>query len=288
MLSRASGLPTVVTLHEIFEAANLRALGATHGRLTHWGGRAATRMILQADTVCVTLHSYLRIIQAEYGKFNTAHVPHGVYDRPYFSSLPEQKRILIFATYAPYKGLVDLIEIFKKLRDADSAVQLTVAGSDHPRFPGYLADVRSRYDDVKGIEWRVGIPEHDLPSLFNSARVVALPYTATTGASSVAHRAAAHGRPMVAYDLPDLRTSAAEDRLHIEFVPLGDKESFADRLRDLLNDPIQCEVLGRANVAAMQSMTLEMMCHRYLQIFEQAIKRSDPLLTIKPSVEQDA
>ncbi len=287
MLSRSSGLPTVVTLHEIFEAANLRALGATNGRLTHWGGRAATRMILQADTVCVTLQSYLRIIQAEYGKYNTAHIPHGTYDRPYFSSLPDQKRILIFATYAPYKGLIDLIEIFKNLRAADSAVQLTVAGSDHPRFPGYLADVRSRYTNVSGIEWRVGIPEHDLPSLFSSARVVALPYTATTGASSVAHRAAAHGRPMIAYDLPDLRTSAAEDRLHIEFVPVGDQESFANRLRRLLNDPAQCEAIGRANVAAMQSMTLEMMCHRYLQVFEQAMKRSDQSVMIKSSINQD-
>ena len=230
----------------------------------------------------------MQIIQRHYGKRNTAHIPHGVYDRPHFYSLPDQKRILIFATYAPYKGLIDLIEIFKTLRAADSAVRLTVAGSDHPRFPGYLADVRSRYEDVEGIEWRVGIPEHDLPSLFNSARVVALPYTATTGASSVAHRAAAHGRPMIAYDLPDLRTSAAEDRLQIEFVPRGDKESFANRLRDLLNDPTRCEVIGRANVAAMQSMTLEMMCHRYLQIFEQAMKRTDQPIMIKPSVEQDA
>jgi len=288
MLTRASGLPTIVTLHEIFEAANLQALGAANGRLTHWGGRAATRMILQADTVCFTLQAYLRIIQRQYGKRNTAHIPHGVYDRPHFSSLPDQKRILIFATYAPYKGLIDLVDIFKNLRDADSAVQLTIAGSDHPRFPGYLADVRSRYEDVDGIEWRVGIPEHDLPSLFNSARVVALPYTATTGASSVAHRAAAHGRPMIAYDLPDLRTSATEDRLQIEFVPPGDKESFANRLRELLDDPTRCEIIGRANVAAMQSMTLEMMCHRYLQIFEQAIKRSDPLVAIKPLMEQDA
>ena len=93
---------------------------------------------------------------------------------------------------------------------------------------------------------------------------------------------------MVAYDLPDLRTSAAEDRLQIEFVPPGDKESFAKRLRELLDDPTRCEIIGRANVAAMQSMTLEMMCHRYLQVFEQAIKRSDQLVAIKPSVEQDA
>jgi glycosyltransferase involved in cell wall biosynthesis len=285
MLSRASGLPTVVTLHEIFEAANLRALGTANGHLTHWGGHVATRMILQADRVCVTLHAYQRIIERHYGKDNIVHIPHGTYDRPHFSAPPGQKRILIFATYAPYKGLPDLIEIFKSLRDADSAVQLTIAGSDHPRFPGYLADVRSRYKDVDGIEWRVGIPEHDLPSLFNSARVVALPYTATTGASSVAHRAAAQGRPMVAYDLPDLRTSAAEDRVHIEFVPLGDKESFAKRLRDLLNDPIQCEMIGRANVTAMQAMTLEMMCHRYIQIFEQAIKRSSRVVTINPLLD---
>lgn len=271
MLTRSAGLPTIVTLHEIFEAVNLRSLGAVNGRLTHWGGQAATRLLLQADFVCLTLQTYARAIQAGYRARNLAHVPHGAFDAPAFAPLPQEKRILIFATYAPYKGLPQLIEIFRGLQAADPAVRLTVAGSDHPRFPGYLNQVRETVGGFPEIEWRVGVPETDLPALFASARVVALPYTATTGASSVVHRASAHGRPVVAYDLPDLRTVAAEENLRLELVPAGDRPAFARRLRDLLHDPALCETIGRENAATMETMTLDITCQRYIQLFEKAI-----------------
>lgn len=273
MLAKWAGLPTVVTLHEIFEAANLRALGAVNGRITHWGGEAATRFLLNADTVCLTLRSYVRLIQRHYHAHNVMHLPHGTFDPPRFAPIPSDKRILIFGTYAPYKGLPELIEIYRGLRAADSALVLTIAGSDHPRFPGYLAEMQARAADLPGLEWRVGVPENHLPALFESARVIALPYTATTGASSVVHRAASHGRPVVAYGLPDLRTVAAEEGLRIEFVPPGDHVSFAARLLELLNDPVGCERIGRANVAAMQVSTLDVTCRRYIEIFEAAVQR---------------
>lgn len=273
MLARSAGLPTIVTLHEIFEAANLRALGAVNGRITHWGGETATRTILKADTVCLTLRSYVRLIQQRYRAHNVIHIPHGAFDPPRFAPLTPEKRILIFGTYAPYKGLPDLIEIFSELRAVDSALTLTIAGSDHPRFPGYLADMQNRAAAVPGLEWRIGVPESRLPALFESARVVALPYIATTGASSVVHRAASHGRPIVAYDLPDLRTVAAEENLRVEFAPPGDRAAFARRARELLDDPAECERIGRANAAAMQASILEVTCRRYDEIFQAAILR---------------
>ena len=285
MLARSAGLPTVVTLHEIFEAANLRSLGAVNGRLTHWGGQAATRLLLQADYVCLTLQTYVRALQTRYRARNLAHLPHGAFDAPAFAPLPEEKRILIFATYAPYKGLPQLIEIFRGLRAADPAVQLTVAGSDHPRFPGYLNQVRETVGGAPGIEWQVGVPETDLPALFASARVVALPYTATTGASSVVHRASAHGRPVVAYDLPDLRTVAAEENLRLELVPAGDRTAFARRLGDLLDAPALCETIGRENAAAMKTMTLDITCQRYIELFEKAIA-SKTILSRMPNFQE--
>ncbi len=287
MLARSAGLPTVVTLHEIFEAANLRSLGAVNGRVTHWGGQAATRLLLQADIVCLTLQAYVGALQARYHARNLAHVPHGAFDAPAFAPLPKEKRILIFATYAPYKGLPQLIEIFRGLRAADPAVHLTVAGSDHPRFPGYLNQVRETVGGPlrAGIEWRVGVPETDLPALFASARVVALPYMATTGASSVVHRASAHGRPVVAYDLPDLRTVAAEEKLRLELVPAGDRTAFARRLGDLLDAPALCEAIGRGNAATMETMTLDITCQRYIHLFEEAIA-SKTLLSRIPNFQQ--
>lgn len=272
MLTRLAGIPSVATLHEIFEATDLRALGAVSGRITKLGGRAAMRVLLRANTVCFTLNAYTRIIHQHYGATNVAHVPHGAFDKPHFEPLPGDKRILVFATFAPYKGLPQLLEIFSRLHREDPQVCLTVAGSDHPRFPGYLSSVRAQFHSSTGIDWKIAPAESDLPALFASARVVALPYTATTGASSVAHRAAAHGRPVVAYDLPDLRAVMKEERLRLELVPLGDSRKFGGRLKQLLDDAVLCETIGKANSAAMHSMTIEATCRRYIQLFEAAVQ----------------
>jgi glycosyltransferase involved in cell wall biosynthesis len=273
MLMALRGLPTVVTLHEIFEAANLRALGTVNGRITHWGGAVAMRALLQADAVCLTLRSYTQVMRERYKARNIFHMPHGAFDAPAFVELPADKRILIFGTFAPYKGLNTLIEIYRQLREADPALKLTIAGSDHPRFPGYLAAMRAETGDLPGLEWRLGVPEADLPALFQSAWVVALPYTATTGASSVAHRAATHGRPVVAYALPDLQEMAQDEHLYLNFVPAGDKEAFARQLNLLLASRQWCEQIGRANVASIQKHTLEVTCRRYIELFEAAAER---------------
>ncbi len=273
MLVRLAGMPTVVTLHEIFEAVNLRALGAVNGRLTRWGGAAAMHCLLRADAVCLTLSSYIALIEQRYGARNLVHIPHGAYDTPAFTPLPREQRILMFATHAPYKGLPELIDIFRGVRAAGSEALLTVAGSDHPRFPGYLQSVQSAAGHVPGLEWRIGVPESRIPDLFARARVVALPVRATTGASSVVHRAAAHGRPVVVYDLPDLRVVAAEENLRFDFVPAYDSAAFGARLRYLLDHPAECERIGQANVAAMQNNTLEMTCRRYVRVFESVVGR---------------
>lgn len=268
MLVKLAGVPTVVTLHEIFEAVSLRALGAVNGHLTHWGGAAAMHCLLHTDAVCLTLRSYVRLVERRYGARNLVHLPHGAYDTPSFAPIPREKRILMFATHAPYKGLPELIDIFRSIRAVDSEAILTVAGSDHPRFPGYLESVRSTTGELPGLEWRIGIPESSLPELFAQARVVALPVRATTGASSVVHRAASHGRPAVVYDLPDLRALATEENLRFAFVPSGDCGAFGAMLRHLLDQPAECERIGRANVAAMQNNTLEVTCRRYIGVFE--------------------
>jgi glycosyltransferase involved in cell wall biosynthesis len=285
MLTARSGLPTIVTLHEIFEAVNLRALGAMNGRITHWGGALAMRSLLQADTLCLTLSSYVRVMRQNYGARNVVHMPHGAFDTPHFTELPPTNRILIFGTFAPYKGLTELISIYRTLRQTDPTLTLTVAGNDHPRFPGYLAQTCAQTGAIPGIEWRMNVPEAELPALFQSASVVALPYTATTGASSVAHRAATHGRPVVTYALPDLQEVADEEGLRVEFVPVGDRTAFAERLQSLLNDRARCAAIGRANVAAIQPHTLEAMCKRYIDVFEGAIAKRAVKRPITPSVQ---
>jgi glycosyltransferase involved in cell wall biosynthesis len=112
-----------------------------------------------------------------------------------------------------------------------------------------------------------------LRGLFARARVVVLPYTATTGSSSVLHRAAAFGRPMVASDLPDMRAVADEENLLVNYAPPGEAAGLAEALARLLADPERQAAQARHNYEAMRAMTLDHTCARYVALFGQAAGR---------------
>lgn len=274
MLTRQAGLSTVVTLHEIFEASPPRALGAVNGRLTTWGARAATRCLLRAHVVCVTLQRYQQELKKRYGADNVRHVPHGSFAAPEFlppPTAPTPPTLLIFATFAPYKGLPILLEAFERLKRVNSSLELVIAGSDHPRFPGYLAERRAAMNGMRGLHWLGQQTEAQLREVFARATIVVLPYTATTGASSVLHRAAAYGRPVVASDLPDIRAVADEEGLQLVYAPPADPSALAEALARLLADPAERGRLAQHNLQTMRLMSLDHTCARYVEVFERIV-----------------
>ena len=277
-LARWVGIPTVSTLHEIFEASRLIELGSPNGRLTNWGGRVATRMVLGSDLVCLTMQKYVRQLRVKYGAQNLVHIPHGTFDEPEFKALPAKTHILMFGSFAPYKGLPILLSAFRRLRSRQKELQLTIAGSDHPRFPGCLAKIRTEHADQQGVNWHTNVSENEVPELFEAASLVAIPSTATTGSSSVLHRAATYGRPVVASDLPDLVAAASEARLEVKFACAGDAEALAVCLDDLSRDPQRAIQFGQRNVAAMRTMTLADTCRRYATLFAEVQAAKLPVL----------
>ncbi len=275
MLTQLSGIPAVVTLHEVFEAAHLHDLGVTNGPVTGWGAQTATRLLLQADTVCVTLRSYVQILQTCYHAHNIEYVPLGTFAPPEYLPRPAglPRNILINAMFAPYKGLPVLLEAFGRVRCVYPEASLTIAGGDHKRFPGYLASIRTATNGAAGIHWNGIQTESQLRDLFMQAYVVVVPSIATTGASSVVHRAAAFGRPLIVSDLPDLRAVTEEEDLRVDYVPPGDAGALAEALIQLLAEPERGEALAQHNLTRMQTMTVAHTCSRYLHLFDQAINR---------------
>ncbi len=277
-IARRLGVPLVITLHQIFEATPPNSIGAKNGHLTALGARTATHLLLRAGAVCVTLGRYKTALQTHYqGTGSVHHIPHGAYVSPELLSHPgtPPEDILFFGSLAPFKGLPVLLEAYERLKRRRPQVTLTIAGSDHPRFPGYLDTLRGAAlarngSGPTGVRWLGALPETELRGLFAQARVVALPYLATTGASSVLYRAAAYGRPVVASDLSDLRAATEEEQLAIDYVPPSDPAALAQALEALLADPQRQAVIANRNLAAMRRMTLEHTCARYLDLFQQA------------------
>jgi glycosyltransferase involved in cell wall biosynthesis len=267
-------------LHQIFDVTPPSSVGANNGHLTALGARTATHLLLRAGTVCVTLGRYQRVLQAQYGVGEVHHIPHGSYVAPEALAHPgaPPEDILFFGSLAPFKGVDTLLDAFMQVQRCRTEATLTIAGSDHPRFPGYRealrqAERRRKGAAPRGVRWLGALPESELRGLFAQARVVALPYLATTGASSVLYRAAGFGRPVVASDLADLRAATDEEGLAIEYVPAEDAPALAAALGSLLADPQRQADIARRNLAAMQRMTIEHTSGRYVELFEQARAR---------------
>lgn len=271
------GVPLVITLHQIFDVTPPTSVGANNGHLTALGARTATHLLLRAGAVCVTLARYRRVLQTQYGVGNVHHIPHGSYVAPEALVHPGHppEDILFFGSLAPFKGVSTLLEAFARLQRRRRQATLTIAGSDHPRFPGYREALRQAAlarngAGPHGVRWLGALPESELRGLFAQARVVALPYLATTGASSVLYRAAGFGRPVVASDLEDLRAATDEEQLMIEYVPPANAAALAAALEGLLADPQRQADIARRNLQAMGRMTIEQTCARYIDLFEQA------------------
>jgi glycosyltransferase involved in cell wall biosynthesis len=277
-LARRAGRPLVVTLHQILEATPPTSIGAKNGPLTQWGLRTATQWLLNSDAVCVTLRRYQHTLRAHYAAPQVHHIPLGAAHPPEWLPHPPgapPAEVLFFGFAAPFKGLGVLLEAFERLKRTHPQATLTIAGPDHKRFPGYQAALRAGLaarngHGPQGIRWLGPQSEAQLREVFARARVVALPYMATTGASSVLHRAAALGRPMVASDLPDLRAAAEEEGLSLDYAAPGDPAALAAALAGLLADPARQAEAARRNLAVMRALTLEHTCARYLDVFERA------------------
>ncbi len=276
VLARRAGRPLVVTLHQILEATPPTSIGAKNGRLTHWGLRTATQLLLQSDAVCVTLRRYQSALAEHYQAHNVQHIPLGAAVPPEMLLHPPAappQDLLFFGFAAPFKGLATLLAAFERLKALHPNATLTIAGGDHKRFPGYLAELQAALaarngHGPTGIRWLGPQSEAQLRAVFAQARVVVLPYHATTGASSVLHRAAACGRPVVASDLPDLRAAAEEEGLRLDYVRPTDPAALAAALAGLLADPARQLALAQHNLRAMQSLTVDQTSARYLELFE--------------------
>ena len=272
LLSRRNGIPTVITLHELLAQADLQTLDVPGGSLARWGVRLIQNLCTRADLVCVTLRRHADYLSQNNFDTRVVHIPHGTFVSPVLLKNSPNLEILFFGYIAPFKGLELLLKAFSDLRAQYPSISLTIAGGEHPRFPGYLQQIRSSCKGDPAIRWLGYIPENELHEVFARTTLVALPSTATTGSSSVLYRAAAWGRPVVASDLPEFRAICEEEGLRVESFPSGDDIRLRDALARLLMDPVRRESQSRHNFHIIkEKLTLAHTCQAYLKAFELAL-----------------
>jgi glycosyltransferase involved in cell wall biosynthesis len=253
------------------ELADLKTLGAPSGPLARVGTRLFTHLSTQADVVCFTMRRYMEWLALRKPNQKSVYIPLGTYQEPERLPESEMPELLFFNTLAPYKGLEVLLAAYRLLLTRNPALRLTIAGAEHPRFPGYSQSLQGEYAGLAGIRWLGQVPENSLRELFSRAQIVALPYTASTGSSSVLYRAAMWGRAMVASDLAETKSVAVERGLTVEFFSNRDPAGLARAIQILLDAPDMRRAQAEHNYAAIQRGPLEETCYLYLQAFNQAL-----------------
>ncbi len=270
MFAQRMGLPTIVTLHELVELADLRTLNAPGGFLAPLGARLLTEVATRADLVCLTMQHYVDWLSAR--NINCVHIPIGSYHEPELLEETDEQELLFFTTLAPFKGLEILLKAFKELKNDFPNLRLSIAGADHTRFPNYSKDLRKQCDEANSIRWLGQIPEEKVKDLFRSAQIVVLPYTASTGSSSVLYQSATWGRAIVASDLNEHKYLARESGLQIQFFENGSVQSLKDSLCSLLKQNALRKSQTLHNFNAIQKLTPSETCRHYIQAFNSALE----------------
>ena len=278
------GFPTVITLHELVELADLSSLKVPGGPLAPYGARLLTHMALQADVICVTIRRYKEWLSENYNHKQYVHIPIGAYRKPELlpHSTGQTRELLFFSTLAPFKGLEVLLQAFQILQADYPDLRLTIAGAEHTRFPDYSTQLRQSYGDLTAVRWLGQIPESGVRALFEQAEIVCIPYTASTGSSSVLYQAATWGRPVIASDLSEALAVASEANLDVAFFQNGSPVSLAAKIKTLLDSPdLQHTQIAR-NFVAIQNYRPEDICRDYLNAFNLAfeMRRSPKRLVI--------
>ena len=282
LVCKLKRIPNIVLLHNILEEVDLGSAGFTSNKLMQkiYGfiGSTLTRLILQADTVALTIQKYVDVLEKKYNAKNVTLIPHGTFevtkeDQNYI--LPQGPlQIMTFGKFGTYKKVEGMIEAVEKVRARTGLdLEVVIAGTDNPNVPGYLANVQEAYKHVPQVRFTGYVEEEEVPTLFKESAVVVFPYTSTTGSSGVLHQAGSYGKAVVMPDLGDLALLVKDEGYKGEFFETTSVESLANAIEAIVTNETYRVQLGQANFKAANAYPMEKITNMYLNKFESIITR---------------
>jgi cellulose synthase/poly-beta-1,6-N-acetylglucosamine synthase-like glycosyltransferase/glycosyltransferase involved in cell wall biosynthesis len=263
-LSRLLGFKVLAEIHNLGEKVDLAKVQLKPSLLNKVGILVATKLILSAPRVVVTVRSYADYLKERYGHLGVQYIPHGTLAGNYSIVDPEEKIILLFGHMGPYKGLPVMLNAFKEMRKENYNVKLIVAGSSHPNFPDFLDPyIKANIPKVDFIGY---VPEEDIARVFRMADVVVIPYFTTTGTSGVFHLACGYGRPIVASDLPEIREILAEGASAL-LVPPDNVKALKDGILKVLSDEKMAAKMSAQNLRFAQGESWGIVAQAYEEAY---------------------
>ena len=285
LVCKLKRIPNIVLLHNILEEVDLGSAGFTSNKFMQkvYGfiGTSLTKLILQADTVAVTMQKYVDILEKKYKVNNVNLIPHGTFEvtevQPDYKLPKGPLQVMTFGKFGTYKKVEGMIEAVEKVRASTGLdLEVVIAGTDNPNVPGYLAKVQEDYEHVPQLRFTGYVEEVEVPVLFNESAVVVFPYTSTTGSSGVLHQAGSYGKAVVMPDLGDLALLVKDEGYQGEFFEPTSIDSLAKAIEAIVtNDDYRIE-LGKTNYKAATAYPMEKIASMYLNSFDKIIENKKP------------
>jgi glycosyltransferase involved in cell wall biosynthesis len=279
-MTRLLGFYTHITLHTVFQRINLKDAGVRWPSLYRMAGQLATRLLLAADDVTVLLPSFRTELINHY-RVNSQRVhfhAHGTFGNATFtdSSLRDHAEctILAFGYWGTYKRLELLLEAMAEVTEQFPNALLLIAGTDHPSTLGYLQSLKQEVSSKAKAHFLGYVPEAELQALFTRSTLLVLPYSSAAGASGVVHQGCEYGLPILAADIPEIRESALEEGIAIDFYPPGDGRELTKQLIRLLASPNLRRDIAEHNLSIAKNMQLSHVINEYLDLFQTRIQQS--------------
>jgi len=287
LVCKLKKIPNIVLLHNILEEVDLGSAGFTNNKIMQkiygYIGSALTRLILQADTVAVTMQKYVDILEDKYGATNLKLIPHGTFEipeEPDYKVPTSPMQIMTFGKFGTYKKVEGMIEAVALVRARTGLdLEVVIAGTDNPNVPGYLAQVQADYKHVPQVRFTGYVEEHDVPILFNESAVVVFPYTSTTGSSGVLHQAGSYGRAVVMPDLGDLALLVQDEGYCGEFFESTSVDSLATAIENIVTNEPYRMALGKLNYQAATAHPMSQIADLYIAQFNYIINKRTKQLT---------
>jgi glycosyltransferase involved in cell wall biosynthesis len=271
-LTRSAGFYTHVTLHHILEHVDFSGAGVKSEWLFRIGANLTTRALLKANSISVLLSGYHRTLRTKYFARNVMLSTHGTFGSvptpPDFSKRGNpDKRILAIGHWGTYKRLETLMDAFPLVLKKIPNARLIVAGANHHTKAGYWESIRDAQPADLPIEFRGYVLEEEIPELFGSTSIVAIPYDSATGSSGPAHQACEFGIPIVCADLPDFRAMVEDEDMAARFYKPGDAADLAEHLVAILQSAELEYEMAEQNFIAGLEMVIGSVVKNYLRWF---------------------
>lgn len=266
-------IPSMVILHNITETVKLDTIGMAGNKWKEkfflWIGKQLTRFILKADLVGLTISQYVDIIKEKYKANNVILLPHGNFELPERSYLPdelEEVDLMAFGKFGTYKKvevLLDAVRLLEK-RFPEKKFKATIAGTDNPNVKGYLNAVKAAYQDMSNVKFTGYVPEEMVESIFKQSSLVIFPYTTTTGSSGILHQAGSYARACILPKIDDLERIVEEEGYGGAYFEKENAQSLADAVAYLLNHPEERKKYENMNYSAAKGLPMNELAEWYL------------------------